>query len=715
MAQTRVLACSCNGTVGLGAALLDQPCVGVELAIEPTVAALCRRDIGRFSEALKRPERLLVTCTQETPLFSEIAAARETSAPLFFVNIRERAGWGAQRAAAGPKIAALVAMAASAVVDPVPAVSFVSRGRTLIIGNGVDALEWAERLCDQLSVAVLMTRTVDAVLPGERRYPVFSGSVHAISGWLGAFEARWNSHNPIDLDACVRCGACAEACPENAIKENLQVDLELCRGHRKCVAACGAIGAIDFSRSEVARSEHFDLVLDLRDAPAFLRSDRPLGYFYPGRDGAARTSAALEMVQLIGEFEKPKYFDYNPKVCAHGRNMIEGCRLCIDVCSTSAIASDGDQIRVEPHLCLGCGGCTSVCPSGALTYATPTTAELGRRLRIGLAAYRGRGGREAMVLFHDAEGGRRLLDELGRGRLSASGSGPARAAPGVRGLPSRVIPVEVAHVAAVGIDLVLAALAFGASQVAVLATGRVAPDYVAALESQYGFAQAIVTALGYRGAHFSVLCEADAASLEQALHASAPADEVARAATFAVSAEKRRTIESAVEHLSVQRQQGGSAAPQHIALPPGAPFGSLLVDKVRCTLCMSCVGACPEAALLDSLDNPQLRFIERHCVQCGLCVKTCPERAIALEPRYTLGEGSRASRVLNESEPCNCVSCGKPFASALMVESMVGKLTGHPQFSGKSERRLRMCPDCRVIDMFSDAEERSIFDVPDAE
>ena len=73
--------------------------------------------------------------------------------------------------------------------------------------------------------------------------------------------------------------------------------------------------------------------------------------------------------------------------------------------------------------------------------------------------------------------------------------------------------------------------------------------------------------------------------------------------------------------------------PEVIALPEDAPFGAVTVDKDKCTLCMSCVSACPVSALQDNQAAPQLRFIEKNCVQCGLCEKTCPEDAIALVPR----------------------------------------------------------------------------------
>ena len=115
---------------------------------------------------------------------------------------------------------------------------------------------------------------------------------------------------------------------------------------------------------------------------------------------SSRLQAARALVDLVGEFEKPKFFNFKASLCAHGRNSITGCTRCIDVCSTGAISSDGDKVKVEPHLCMGCGGCATVCPSGAMRYAYPRVPDLGVRIKTALQTYRQAGGEAAALLLH---------------------------------------------------------------------------------------------------------------------------------------------------------------------------------------------------------------------------------------------------------------------------------------------------------------------------
>jgi ferredoxin len=112
---------------------------------------------------------------------------------------------------------------------------------------------------------------------------------------------------------------------------------------------------------------------------------------------------------------------------------------------------------------------------------------------------------------------------------------------------------------------------------------------------------------------------------------------------------------------------------------------------------------------MDGVDQPLLKFLERNCVQCGLCEATCPEDAIALSPRLLLTPAVREARLLNETQPFHCVSCGKPFGTRQMVDAMLGRLAGHSMFANEGAlRRLQMCADCRVVDMMAAKNEVSV-------
>ncbi|MGJ9417631.1 4Fe-4S binding protein [Massilia sp. CMS3.1] len=520
------------------------------------------------------------------------------------------------------KTAAILAADAITAPEPGVAVSYRSAGRTLVVGSSLQALAWADQLSTALPVTLLLLDNVDV---GERLYPVFVARTVAVAGWLGAFETRWQA-------------------PGQPVQQG-----------------------------------KFDLVLDLCPSPLISTHQNPHGYYAPGMEEADRRAAVAEMMEMTGDFEKPKYFAYKERLCAHSRNKLVGCNACIEICSAKAISSDGDRVKVNPYLCAGCGACSTVCPTGAMNYAYPSAAHTGSRIKAALGAYVEAGGQDPVLLLH-SEGGAPLIESVANDAAA--------------GLQGRVIPLALHHTASVGIDVWLAALSYGAAGITVLMTHAEAPQYAAALRTQMDVAQTVLDGLGYAGPHFQLLRVETAQELAVALQHAPRGETAAQRASFNLAQDKRNTLDYALDHL----YRNAREQPESVPLPAGSPFGAIVVNKQTCSLCMACVGACPSSAIMDTPNAPQLRFVEQNCVQCSLCVNTCPEDAITLVPRMAFGETRKQTVVLNESQPFHCIRCSKAFGTLHMIENMLSRLSGHSAFAGNLDR-LKMCGDCRVKDM----------------
>jgi ferredoxin len=505
--------------------------------------------------------------------------------------------------------------------EPTSMVGYTSQGRVLIIATDAAALEVAHRLETPLQVTVLLcgAHRIPAGLP----FPVVTcGSDDlTLSGYLGAFQA---------------------------------------------VLAGG-------------KAAEFDLVLDLSPEPLISYEVPPPGYYAPGEDPAALEQILADLPERVGEFGKPKFFAYDPGICAHGNSNIEACRRCLDACPAGAITSLGDRIAVESHLCQGGGACATVCPTGAITYRYPPARDGLKRLRLTLEAYHREGGRDAMVVIHDEEAGARRISAL-----EADG-----------GFPANAIPFMVEEVASVGSEMWLTALCYGARAVRLVDTPAIPERSRAAVDAELDWVRALLEGMGYPADAIAWLVAGGAH-----WNSVAKMPELASAA-FAGLPEKRRTLFQAIDYL----QQVAPDLSAETPLPAGAPMGQILVDAKGCTLCLSCAGVCPAKALGTGTETPKLVFFEVNCVQCGLCAKACPEQVITLQPRVLHDVEQRTRpRSLKEEEPFRCVSCGKPFGTRSGIEKVLAKLEGHWMFQDeRARRRLQMCEDCRVFDMMRDS------------
>lgn len=130
-------------------------------------------------------------------------------------------------------------------------------------------------------------------------------------------------------------------------------------------------------------------------------------------------------------------------------------------------------------------------------------------------------------------------------------------------------------------------------------------------------------------------------------------------------------------------------------------YGDMSIDASKCTMCMSCVGACNVNAIFGREYDFSLRFNASLCTTCGYCVDSCPEHVLELNRNGVgLNENYFHSRELAKDEPFKCVECGKVFATKKSMDKILGMLSVAFAGDSKKLRSLECCPDCKVKVMF---------------
>lgn len=431
------------------------------------------------------------------------------------------------------------------------------------------------------------------------------------------------------------------------------------------------LAALCFTPQAAANGEpRFDLVADLGRAPLFALECPPVGYLHLVDDvGLAERLA--ELCALTGIFDKPRYFRLDPEACAFTARGVPGCSRCLDVCPTDALKPINGRIQIDPHLCQGFGSCASACPTGAIAYHQPDANTSGDYLFRLLKHYREAGG-DAPQLLIAGENEREWVEaELTR-------------------LPANWLPIWVEESASLGIESWFAALAYGASAVRI-ALGDDAPASVRALvERELASAAVLLAGVGLAADRIA-LFNPDAGEPVSGQTALALLDKP-------LKGDKRENLFAAFDAL----WQAKEGRREPLAVPHGAPYGSVELKEADCTLCMGCVAVCPSRALHAVGHTPGLNFIEQDCIQCGMCEKACPEQAIVLTPRLQpVPEARRAVQSLKAEEAACCIRCAKPFAPASLIRRIQQKLAGHSHFQNEAAQRLLMCEDCRVKDVFA--------------
>ncbi|MFK2823936.1 4Fe-4S binding protein [Arcobacter sp. YIC-80] len=361
-----------------------------------------------------------------------------------------------------------------------------------------------------------------------------------------------------------------------------------------------------------------------------------------------------QLKENINSYSYKKFTTYDKTICQYNERREVICSKCEEVCPSVAITKD-DTTKVLTFSqidCHGCGGCISVCPSGALDYApsnrdsmfemssffadthpliTPQKMNI-KDLEIEL--------KEGVLPY--AIEGEKFLDETAFLTLAQiSGSQLVFYTDFIsKGSGDAIRIVNDIYQKKYGKDAIIVAMD--------------EEELKAALEE--------VTFI--ENSHFNFNQE---------------------------GLKKREIFSHRLQKLVGEDDLGEVQTGEHIH------YGLVKVNEDKCTLCLVCVGACNVDALqADARDNT-LRINPSLCTSCGYCEVSCPESdcleierdVIKLQPMWF------KENILAQDELFACVECGKEFATKKSVEKIASMMG--PIFASDpvKERSLYCCADCK--------------------
>ena len=358
--------------------------------------------------------------------------------------------------------------------------------------------------------------------------------------------------------------------------------------------------------------------------------------------------------QNINSYSYKKFTTYNQNICQYHGRREEICSKCEEVCPTVAITKDDKTktLAFSQIDCHGCGGCVSVCPSGAIDYA-PSNKE---------ALFE-------MSKFYKDTHPLVIPQKMSMQTLEVS-------------LKENILPFAIEGEKFLHESTFLTLAQMSGSQVIFYSDflSKGTKDSIRILNDIYQ----------KRYSKDAIIVVMNKEELEEAIKEVSFIEN----SYFNFNQEglnKREIFSHRLQKIVGNDNLGIVQTGEHVH------YGKVEVNEANCTLCLVCVGACNVGALIADAKDNTLRLNPSICTSCGYCEVSCPEKdcltikrdIIELEPNWF------KDNVLAQDKLFACVECGKEFATTKSIEK-IASIMG-PIFASDpvKHRSLYCCADCK--------------------
>jgi ferredoxin len=418
----------------------------------------------------------------------------------------------------------------------------------------------------------------------------------------------------------------------------------------------GHVGALHVTLKK--EGELFDVECDQiiwENAPSF--AAKQSGVYDPkllSLEGALKKARCNE-----GVYHYKNFINYDPSICQYHERREEICGKCADICPTVAILKEDETKHlVFSHIdCHGCGGCISVCPSGALDYT-----QMPRAAFAHLTSFV----KDAITLIIPHKMDLELID------IS---------------LPQGVLPFMIE-----GEKYLHEAHLMNLLQT----SGNPVIFYTDFISKGTGDVIRMINEIFERKYHKKAIYVCETTQELQVIFDTLEPIPECMYGINEMGLRKREIFSARLAHLVGEEDLGVVKTGEHVH------YGDIVINEDKCTLCLSCVGACNVRALTAHPEDNSLRFNASICTNCGYCEVTCPEKEclsvvkdeIHLKPKWF------SQRIMARDELFKCTECGKEFATNKAVQKIAALMT--PLFGADDVkiRTLYCCADCKPKVMF---------------